>query len=75
MLAQIGDVVPRFKIYERLYPSHARLTQALSAAYFDVLEFCTAVKRVFKRAKRNVGRSFWLFHRLNSCLTEISMQW
>lgn len=53
MLAQIGDVVPRFQIYERLFSSHLRLTQALSIAYLDVIEFCTVVKAVFKKAKRN----------------------
>ncbi|KAL8821118.1 MAG: hypothetical protein Q9191_007378 [Dirinaria sp. TL-2023a] len=53
MLAQIGQVVPRFQIYERLFPSHLRLTQALATAYLDVIVFCTTVKAVFKRAKRH----------------------
>ena len=55
MLADIGDVVPRFQIYERLFQDHLRLTQALSNAYLDVIEFCTTVKNVFKKAQRKHG--------------------
>ena len=58
MLAKIGDVIPRFQIYERLFPSHLhlRLTQALSNAYLDVLRFCFVVKRAFRKATWNAGK-------------------
>jgi hypothetical protein len=52
MLAQIGDALPQFRIYEQLFRSHALLTQALSEAYLDILQFCTLVKDFFTKAKR-----------------------
>lgn len=55
MLGQIGDVLPRYRIYEVLYSKHARLLSALSEAYLDVLRFCTQVKSHFKRAKKSLG--------------------
>ena len=57
MLAHIGDVIPRFQIYEQLFPSHLRLTQALSNSYLDVLKFCVVVKKAFRRAKRHVCKA------------------
>lgn len=56
MLAQIGDVVPRFQVYERLFPSHLRLTQALSTVYLDVMKFCTIVKSIFQKARQKFGK-------------------
>ncbi|CAI6331959.1 unnamed protein product [Periconia digitata] len=53
MLAQIGDVIPRFRIYQVLYRKHERLLSALTEAYLDVLKFCTMAKAYFKRAKKS----------------------
>ncbi|KAL8992388.1 MAG: hypothetical protein Q9169_007138 [Polycauliona sp. 2 TL-2023] len=53
MFARIGDLLPRFRLYENLFPSHERLVQALSVAYVDVLTFCTDAKAVFRRESRS----------------------
>ena len=51
MFARIGDVLPRFRTYERLFSNHERLIQALSVAYLDVITFCTDAKAVFRHGK------------------------
>ena len=56
MLAQIGDVLPRFRIYERLFKNHERLLVALSAVYLDVLRFCSASKDLFVKARKSKSR-------------------
>ncbi|KAL8684681.1 MAG: hypothetical protein Q9224_006190, partial [Gallowayella concinna] len=53
MFASIGDVLPRFRLYEKLFPSHERLVQALSITYVDILTFCTNAKAVFRRDRRS----------------------
>lgn len=53
MLARIGDVLPRFRVYEDLFPSHERLMHALSAAYVDIIAFCTKSKAVFRHGQRS----------------------
>ncbi|MCJ1457100.1 hypothetical protein MMC28_007466 [Mycoblastus sanguinarius] len=53
MLARIGDVLPRFRVYENLFPSHERLVQALSFAYVDIIVFCTKSKAVFRHGRRS----------------------
>ena len=53
MLARIGDVLPRFRVYEDLFPSHERLMQALSVAYVDIITFCTKSKAVFRHGQRS----------------------
>ena len=55
MFAQIGDVLPRFRVYENLFPDHERLTQALSGVYFDIIVFCAEAKGVFRRGKHFSG--------------------
>jgi len=55
MFTRIGDVLPRFRLYERLFPSHERLVQALSVVYLDILTFCNDAKTVFRKAKRPAG--------------------
>ncbi|KAL8770537.1 MAG: hypothetical protein Q9209_003793 [Squamulea sp. 1 TL-2023] len=53
MFARIGDLLPRFRVYENLFPSHERLVHALSITYIDVLVFCTEAKTVFRRERRS----------------------
>lgn len=53
MLARIGDVLPRFRVYENLFPNHERLIQALSVAYVDIISFCTKSKAVFRHGQRS----------------------
>ena len=52
MFARIGDVLPQFQVYERLFPNHERLTHALSVAYVDIIIFCSDAKAVFRRGQR-----------------------
>ncbi|KAL8797124.1 MAG: hypothetical protein Q9195_000591 [Heterodermia aff. obscurata] len=53
MLARIGDVLPRFRVYENLFSSHERLVQSLSVAYVDIITFCTKSKAVFRHGRRS----------------------
>ncbi|KAI9737419.1 MAG: hypothetical protein M1834_009573 [Cirrosporium novae-zelandiae] len=53
MFVQIGDVLPRFREYERLFPAHERLVQSLSAVHLDILIFCIETKATFRKG-RNV---------------------
>jgi hypothetical protein len=55
MFTRIGDVLPRFQLYEALFPSHERLVQALSVVYLDILIFCIDAKAVFRKAKSPLG--------------------
>lgn len=52
MFARIGDVLPQFQVYERLFPNHERLIHALSVAYVDVIVFCLDAKAIFRRGQR-----------------------
>ena len=52
MFTRIGDVLPRFKTYERLFSNHDQLIEALSKAYLDILKFCSDAKAVFRRGQR-----------------------
>jgi hypothetical protein len=56
MLGRIGDVLPRFRIYERLYKDHERLLVALSHAYLDILRFCVRTKEFFLNTKRSMSK-------------------
>ena len=53
MLAQIGDPIPRYRIYEALYKKHERLVSALSWVYLDVMRFCVATKDFFAKARKS----------------------
>jgi hypothetical protein len=70
MLAQIGDVLPRFRIYERLFKNHERLLVALSAVYLDVLRFCIASKDLFVKARRSKSK----YHRANDSIADSELQ-
>lgn len=52
IFTRIGDVLPRFKVYEKLFPNHESLTHALSDAYVDIIVFCSDAKAVFRRGQR-----------------------
>ena len=57
MLSSIGDILPRFRIYERLFSNHELLIQALSKVYVDIISFCAEVKRVFRDGQRATSKS------------------
>ncbi|KAJ8107450.1 hypothetical protein OPT61_g8857 [Boeremia exigua] len=67
MLAQIGDVLPRFRIYEKIFKNHERLLVAISAAYLDVLQFCVESKTFFLKARRS--KKAGLAHMIESART------
>lgn len=50
MFASIGDVLPRFQIYEKLFGNHVRLVESLSVVYLDIMRFCIDAKRIFRRS-------------------------
>ena len=52
MFARIGDVLPRFQVYEKLFRNHERLIHALCVAYVDIIVFCSDAKAVFRRGQR-----------------------
>lgn len=58
MFTRIGDVLPRFRVYERLFFNHERLVQSLSLAYVDVISFCSKCKAVFRHGQRSSMTSF-----------------
>ena len=53
MFEQIGDVIPRFQLYEQLFASNPRLLQSLSNAYLDIIKFCTSAKNAFQKARKS----------------------
>ena len=55
MFERIGDVLPRFRAYERLFPDNERLLHSLSLVYVDILKFCFDAKAVFRRNKHPSG--------------------
>jgi hypothetical protein len=65
MFSRIGDVLPRFRVYERLFPEHERLLAALTKSYLDIIIFCVDAKDIFGRAKRSsvtwavAGKVLW----------------
>jgi len=60
MLEQIGDALPRFEAYEKLFRGHQNLKHALSDVYLDLLHFLTEAKRLFSRSSlRLVLRALW----------------
>lgn len=51
MFFDIGEVLPRLHVYERLFPGHERLVQALSVIYCDLIHFCSDAKHALRRVK------------------------
>ncbi|KAH0566013.1 hypothetical protein GP486_000585 [Trichoglossum hirsutum] len=51
MFARIGDVLPRFRAYERIFPNHGRLLHVLSVVYVDIITFCMDARKVFGNGK------------------------
>lgn len=56
MFSSIGDVLPRFRIFERLFSNHELLIQALSKVYIDIISFCVEAKRVFRDGQRATSK-------------------
>jgi len=56
MLAQIGGVLPRFRLLQKLFSNHERLLAALAEVYLDVLLFCVRAKEFFLRAKKSFSK-------------------
>jgi len=57
MLSRIGDVLPRFHAYGRLFRTHEHVRHALSVVYLDIITFCSDAKRVFQEARKQRGTS------------------
>lgn len=48
MFERIGDILPRFDLYIRLFPGHSQLLDAMSRVYSDIVRFCLKARQVFK---------------------------
>jgi hypothetical protein len=55
MFAQIGNVLPVFSAYERLYRGHQALMHPLSLVFLDIIKFCISAKEVFRKGKRRMS--------------------
>ena len=64
MFARIGDVLPRFRVYEKLFPGHEQLVQSLSIVYVDIIEFCADAKVIFRQGRRPFLTNFKVGFRL-----------
>ena len=64
MFVSIGDVLPQFRVYEKLFSNHERLVQALSEVYVDILKFCTDAKAVFRKGGRPFVSNFGIASKL-----------
>lgn len=58
MFAQIGDALPRFRIYRNLFSNHELLLVSLSKAYLDVLQFCVTTKEFFAKERRSFSKPY-----------------
>ncbi|KAK6502864.1 hypothetical protein TWF481_007904 [Arthrobotrys musiformis] len=61
MFERIGDVLPRFDSYAKLFPSQAYLLHALSLVYLDILLFCAASKQVFLEGRKKYKKTNKIF--------------
>jgi hypothetical protein len=68
MLAKIGDVLPNFRVYERIFAGHPALINALSEVYLDVIKFCSKVKDIFLKAKSKKGNYYDLQYKVTIVL-------
>ncbi|KAE9966394.1 hypothetical protein BLS_007037 [Venturia inaequalis] len=65
MFSRISDVLPRFRIYEQLFPDHERPLSALTKSYLDIIIFCVDAKELFGKARRStvtwavIGHVLW----------------
>ncbi|KAK8237004.1 hypothetical protein HDK77DRAFT_493648 [Phyllosticta capitalensis] len=56
MLRQIGETLPQYHDYHRLFPDHGRLMLVLSEALASILIFCKKVKDHFDDDKTSLSR-------------------
>ena len=59
MIGQIGDLLPRLRVYEALFPNHERLVQTMSLIYCDLLGFCLEAKDALRKPKRALMKITW----------------
>ncbi|KAF2654798.1 hypothetical protein K491DRAFT_600076 [Lophiostoma macrostomum CBS 122681] len=59
MFVSVGDALPRFQIYQIIFPSQERLLRAISDAYLDVIHFCVKAKDFFSSAKGKLSMGMW----------------
>ena len=64
MFVQIGDVLPRFHVYERLFGRHELVVEALSDVYVDIINFCIDVKAIFRQDWRSLAINLKVFSKL-----------
>jgi tetratricopeptide (TPR) repeat protein len=55
---RIGDLLPRFRSYERLFSSHPQLLVYLADAYLEIVQFSYDASRVFALPERTTQKMF-----------------
>lgn len=57
-LSRIGDILPRFRGYERIYGrrKHQRLAKILSNAYLDIINLCAQFRKLLREQKSSSVR-------------------
>lgn len=65
MFGQIGDALPLFQYYERLFPNHQCLHAVLAKVYLDIIIFRVDAKPIFEKVAGGslsrffAGKRFW----------------
>ena len=55
MYEHIGDSLPRFRVYEALFPRHEQLLAVLANAYLDIIRFSHEACKVFARPSKGTS--------------------
>jgi len=71
VLERIGWVLPRFRVYEKVFGHHQRVIAALATAYLDIITFCGEIKAFIRSIQKSRIKSFTkLFGPLDHHLTD-----
>ncbi len=75
---RVGWILPRFRVYERVFGRHPRVVAALSTAYLDIIKFCDESKNFIRSIQRSRIKSFTklfapLEHHLNDAIARFRL--
>ena len=60
MLQHIGDVLPRYYVYQELFSDHQQLQDALCEVYSEIISFICHAQRFFSQPSTTVlAKSIW----------------
>lgn len=55
---RVGWILPRFRVYEKVFNRHPRVIIALSTAYLDIINFCGEIKNFIRSIQRSRIKPF-----------------